>query len=310
MGIRFYCPQGHKLNVKSFLAGKKGFCPHCNAKVDVPLRSTRPSSKEDKQKSVQSAMMVPMASPGAGAGVLQEAPLARPVAAPAQSAPMALPLSVSAVSSPASAVPHPALRAGPGPTLTVPMHAPTPASAPAPSPTILPVGSPAPSVQVAAAPAAPAMPAPAPTGQPWGAPAQQAATGTAPDPIAEAPHAVWYVRPAMGGQFGPASGEMMRQWIEQGRVAADSLVWRDGWPAWQPAGAILPQTAGGLRGLDGGLPDATNLGLSMPLDPLPVTSRPHGRPGRKRANFVLTLILVLLGVIALALGGVLLVMLK
>lgn len=36
MGIRFYCPNGHKLNVKSYLAGKRGICPDCGAKVLIP----------------------------------------------------------------------------------------------------------------------------------------------------------------------------------------------------------------------------------------------------------------------------------
>ena len=33
MGIRFYCPNGHKLNVKSFQAGRKGFCPFCGTEL-------------------------------------------------------------------------------------------------------------------------------------------------------------------------------------------------------------------------------------------------------------------------------------
>ena len=37
MGIRFLCPNGHKLNVKSFLAGKRAICPDCGAKVLVPI---------------------------------------------------------------------------------------------------------------------------------------------------------------------------------------------------------------------------------------------------------------------------------
>jgi hypothetical protein len=36
MGIRFLCPSGHKLNVKTFLAGKRAICPECGAKVIVP----------------------------------------------------------------------------------------------------------------------------------------------------------------------------------------------------------------------------------------------------------------------------------
>ncbi len=39
MGIKFYCPNGHKVNVKSFLAGKKGLCPKCGVRVDIPLQS-------------------------------------------------------------------------------------------------------------------------------------------------------------------------------------------------------------------------------------------------------------------------------
>jgi hypothetical protein len=36
MGIRLQCPNGHKVHVKSFLAGKRGICPQCGAKFDVP----------------------------------------------------------------------------------------------------------------------------------------------------------------------------------------------------------------------------------------------------------------------------------
>jgi hypothetical protein len=36
MGIRFSCPNGHKLHVKTFLAGKRGVCPQCGAKILIP----------------------------------------------------------------------------------------------------------------------------------------------------------------------------------------------------------------------------------------------------------------------------------
>lgn len=39
MGIKFHCPNGHKMNVKSFLAGKKGVCPKCGVGVEVPMES-------------------------------------------------------------------------------------------------------------------------------------------------------------------------------------------------------------------------------------------------------------------------------
>ena len=63
MGIRFFCPQGHKLNVKSFLAGKIGVCPHCDARVKIPLTSTRPSSKAMYRDAEVPEEALPLASP-------------------------------------------------------------------------------------------------------------------------------------------------------------------------------------------------------------------------------------------------------
>jgi hypothetical protein len=48
MGIRFYCPNGHKLNVKTFQAGRRGICPYCGEKTLIPTQSTRPSSKAER----------------------------------------------------------------------------------------------------------------------------------------------------------------------------------------------------------------------------------------------------------------------
>ena len=312
MGIRFYCPQGHKINVKSFLAGKKGFCPHCNAKVDIPLRSTRPSSKEDKQKTVQSVMVVPVAGPtvNGGAGTTHDAPLARPLSVPTQGAPMALPVgpqrlasaSASSTAPPASVAT--AATALPGPTASPVISMASPTSAPTHgmplTQSIAPAMTSGPMMGATSAPAVVASPASSST----------VANAAGSDPIAEAPHAVWYVRPSLGGQYGPASGDMLKQWIQQGRVAADSLVWRDGWPNWQSAGTVLPQT--GALNPSAGLPDATDVGLPMPLDPLPVSARGGlGRTvPRRRSNLVVTIIVVLLVVIALALAGVLIAMLR
>jgi hypothetical protein len=60
------------------------------------------------------------------------------------------------------------------------------------------------------------------------------------DPIAEAPQAVWYVRPPAGGQYGPAVGDVMRKWMAEGRVSGESLVWREGWPEWRKAAKVFP----------------------------------------------------------------------
>ncbi len=55
---------------------------------------------------------------------------------------------------------------------------------------------------------------------------------------------IWYVRPASGGQFGPAPGELMKTWLSEGRVSADSLVWREGWRDWQEAAQVFPKLRG------------------------------------------------------------------
>lgn len=39
MGIRVTCPNGHKLHVKSHLAGKRGICPKCGASTPIPAEA-------------------------------------------------------------------------------------------------------------------------------------------------------------------------------------------------------------------------------------------------------------------------------
>jgi hypothetical protein len=47
MGIKFTCPNGHKLNVKPFLAGKRAVCPKCGVKMRVPLESQTATANSD-----------------------------------------------------------------------------------------------------------------------------------------------------------------------------------------------------------------------------------------------------------------------
>jgi hypothetical protein len=63
------------------------------------------------------------------------------------------------------------------------------------------------------------------------------------DPLQDGDAVVWYVRPPSGGQFGPASAALLRQWIQEGRVTGDSCVWRQGWEQWKTAGSIFPETS-------------------------------------------------------------------
>jgi hypothetical protein len=185
MGIKFNCQScSKKLNVKAFLAGKRGICPHCGSKIHIPAESGAAAAAESPEPT---PALAAAASPTPGGGVATA------------TAPRAVPT-------------------GPAPGGNIGR----PPGAMAPSGN---VGQPATTAPVAAA-------------------ASAAPVGGA-DPITEAPHAVWYVRPASGGQFGPAAGDIMRRWITEGRVASDSLVWREGWPDWKPASSLFPSLARG-----------------------------------------------------------------
>lgn len=61
------------------------------------------------------------------------------------------------------------------------------------------------------------------------------AVAASPPVVAQPRTGVWYVRPQAGGQFGPATDEVLKSWITEGRVAKDALVWREGWTEWKLA---------------------------------------------------------------------------
>lgn len=184
MGIRFYCPNGHKLNVKNFLAGKRGICPHCQTKVEIPLESDPRLIAADSSISSES-----------------------------------------------------------------------------------PVGlSTTPVIPSSSDPNNDVVPADAPD-------AGIAAPG-AHDPISAAPHAVWYVRPPSGGQFGPASADVMRTWLDEGRIPTDALVWRDGWPDWKVANQLFS----GLAVTD------SSVGSSRPAELPKIVTDDSGRQITGRLN--------------------------
>ena len=43
----------------------------------------------------------------------------------------------------------------------------------------------------------------------------------------------------------------MQQWLDEGRVTADCLVWREGWPDWRVAKEVLPSLSAPLPGMTG-----------------------------------------------------------
>ena len=216
MGIRFLCPEcGHKLNVKSFLSGKRGVCPQCSSGLDIPLESQITKGGDPAQPTLP--------TDAESAQRLADSPVpTTPAVTPTSSRPAAASPELEFPVHPQPGKPDPAAQAGASssPGYGTPAASPTPLTAPLITPLTVPT-RPLMPVQ----PAAPVAPEPEP--QP-------------PDPIEDAPDAIWYVRPPSGGQYGPARGDVLRKWIGEGRVSSDSLVWREGWDDWLTAGDILP----------------------------------------------------------------------
>jgi len=234
MGIRFHCPNGHKLNVKSELAGKKAICPDCGAKLVVPAAGAATAESSIHQRA---SVGHPLAVDGAGES--------RIIAAAAPSA---------------------VLRHAASPTVQTSEASP---------------------VAIAGGKLRSAI--------------------------------VWYVRPSSGGQFGPIDENELCAWIADGRVVADTYVWRAGWPDWLKAGdapdelpASLPVTAlievpvapvadelvlGGPSDFeataDGPVPAAAPVDE---LAPLPITG--VRRPRRQTPLFVTILLIIAIVVLS------------
>jgi len=248
MGIRFFCEHcDRKLNIKSFLAGKKGICPHCSGKIIIPLESQIPSKGGEKDAE-DDAVVTFLENNAKGGATTEFADLG---------------------GDPKEAV-----------------------------------ATPIATVLTKAKPIADALPS-------GGMPAE---TPAANDPFDEDPDAVWYVRPPTGGQYGPADGEVMRKWVSEGRVSADSLVWRDGWPDWRNANEEIPALGGKPTPPATGMvarPKTSNPTTSVNSEPSKTTSSSTStsssrRRGQGRDNSWIGMATIIgLGVLVLILGIVL-----
>jgi hypothetical protein len=213
MGIRFNCPNGHKLNVKDFQAGRRGICPYCGAKFVIPTQSTRKSSKEERAALRALRTSVPVINPAVGfAGTVPAGPSQMFSANPSTSQTRTDPAQTGAEilsQSPFFSSPQDVAGSAFGlPVLPNPMDAMT-------SSMLKPE-----SLQNASESSMQARPA---------------------DPFIEAGDVVWYVRPPSGGQYGPATSKLMRQWLAEGRIGPNTLVWREGWRDWQQASEVFHQ---------------------------------------------------------------------
>ncbi|MGB9688582.1 DUF4339 domain-containing protein [Thermogutta sp.] len=219
MGIRFYCPNGHKLHVKAFQAGMRGICPYCGAKVQIPLHSTRPSTKELKAQRAAQRRAMQSPSRSKAPSFPSDQQISDQTSAPPQT--------VSAPTTPFENLtdflePTPA------------ENAPEPLGGFRAMPTPLDASLGGVSESAASSDAVPrSQPVPPPVMP------QQSVE----DPLSE-PDAAWYVRPPAGGQYGPAAPEVIRVWIAEGRITPDTLVWREGWRDWKEAREVFPSLGG------------------------------------------------------------------
>ncbi|MEN6457646.1 MAG: DUF4339 domain-containing protein [Thermoguttaceae bacterium] len=225
MGIRFHCPNGHKLNVKDFLAGQKGICPVCGVKMQIPLQSTRPSSRNPRHDDAQSSPSPQPQEPSDSSGVNQFAFLHE---------------------SPQEAPPDP-----------------TPS-------------------------ASQETPWADPVDVPDARPVETA------DALAASGAAAWFVRTPGGGQFGPANAELMRSWLAEGRIGAQSLVWCETWPDWQLAADVFPRLAESqaFPGLEAIVAEPAVATL------LPHVANHHAQPRRVPRALVGWLVAAALGLVA------------
>ena len=266
MGIRFFCPNGHKLNVKEFQAGRKGICPYCGAKTQIPTQSTRGSSKEERAA---------RRAGGAGRGPMATPEMYMPTSA-AAIAPAAAP------TGPFGDRPHQEVGTWPA---TAPFQA-----APASAGPMLSAPSQLAPVQSMPMLSAPSQPALAMAAGPSSAAVAPPAAPGAADPLTEAGDVVWYVRHPSAGQFGPATRQIMQAWLTEGRVSPDSLVWREGWRDWQPAADVFPQLA----------PKDSFQGLEAIIasEPLPTYTAPHAHRPAARRQLKSTQALIIVALIA------------
>ncbi|MEC7564555.1 MAG: hypothetical protein VX738_02630 [Planctomycetota bacterium] len=57
--------------------------------------------------------------------------------------------------------------------------------------------------------------------------------------LAEKPDLNWYLRPETGGEFGPATNEVLGSWISENRVGSNTQLRREDWITWKTATDIF-----------------------------------------------------------------------
>jgi hypothetical protein len=279
MGIKFRCPNGHKMHVKSFLAGKKGICPKCGVRIEIPLVSdvdAPPASALEHDspqigeiETIEPIQLAQARPRGPAFGLDLSAP-SQPTTAQKTSGPAA-PADGSGLSETAPLEFDNGLDLGDD--LSLLSDQPAGRASSGRASVGISLGSELPS----SGPLPPAMSRPAP----------------------QTSNASWYASLAGGATVGPMSADAILRGLEQGQFTTDSLVWRDGWSQWQPLGSVLSQmntpsqpAAAGAASLNADDPLADALGRQVPASSTMV----HGRH-RTRKELRSRVALILMGLV-------------
>ncbi len=277
MGIRFACHVcGKHLNIKRELAGRRGVCPACASKFRIPLEDAETSSPVESKTPAASPSGQPHGAEteqvGSGEGVGGNQGASPPDGLPATYAGQPVGSAEQAVTE--QAVTQQAVTEQAVTQQVVSEHVASPQGgfdAAEMAPVVSDLGS------------------------------------TKVSLLDDDPEATWYVRPPSGGQYGPASGDILKQWIGEGRVAAAALLWRDGWPQWRSASEALYELADQLP--SGQLVSSASASASgMSVSQSPAFSGQAG-VGTERRNRAMRRVLLIgvLSAVALSLIGILLV---
>ncbi|MEX0936825.1 MAG: DUF4339 domain-containing protein [Pirellulales bacterium] len=238
MGIKFYCPSGHRLHVKESLAGRRGVCPHCGERVIIPV----PQAVQDTSTHRVSSNF----GNGSAAGPAAEGEAPRSQEAQAHVADSPAEKSAEATST----QPQSVRLAWSRDQIVMSDHVtPAPGGQSEPDAFTAPV-----SPGDGEAPLDPRTASTA-LGED---PATTTCDAAWPAPLEEAPAARWYVRLSGGERFGPARADVMAKWLRDGRVPKDAWLWREGWADWKPAGDVFA----GQRAVDVSYPTDSAAQLS------------------------------------------------
>lgn len=223
MGIRFRCHHcEHELHVKDFQAGRRGRCPECRGRLRIPDADAEYSADVDHESS-SSDNELESTSVAATAGRNKPKEVAnlrkRERTMPQDAREELLTPSRPSASSTATKPQPVQSRAGRQELQKQSKNTATASTQDPPS------SGKIDEAETKVSPDADRL--------------SDSSTRQPPQALRDSPQATWYVRPATGGQYGPADNKAFSQWLHEHRIGRDALVWRDGWSEWRSAATVF-----------------------------------------------------------------------